>query len=363
MATRLAFEVPRHIASTPAGDQILHRVFYLSERDLQRLIVRALRVVSAENAVRLARDRLVSIFDDLAQTDAAARKKAASALALLANSGDEHAAAVVQALPALVSAPALRAEIVAGLHPSALTSPLVTFASLIRDPDRDVRRAIFTQIGELASDEDVLDLLASQLRGGDVQLRETLLRALDVDRKSDELRVFAPAKGNRWRLLEELVEAPEAGRVLSLEDALRDVDLPGRHRILRALGRRAVADAAAQDVLLRAVKGPSGVAALRALEHAAALPKPPASIVRALLDAAQSQDLLLREEALRMLASVQVPVDPELLSASLGHPSAPIRIQAALALWRRGNKAGEAMLLKAMTDPELGGEARAAIRN
>jgi hypothetical protein len=363
VAGRPAFEVPRHIAATPAGDPILHRVFYLSERDLLRLIVRALRMVSREGAIRLARERLATILDGLLHSDAAVRKAAARSLALLAGSGDEHAAAIVQALPSLDVPAATRADVAAALRPIGLTSPDVTLLGLIRDPDREVRRALAPRLAELAGDESMLDLLASELRTSDALVREALLEALGVERKADELRVHVPAARNRWRLLEELIEMPDAGRVQGPGDALADLDTPGRHRVLRALGRRAASDPVSQDVLLRAVRGRSPVAALRAVGHAAAAMKPPNQLLRTLIEASQSPDVLLREEALRSLAVLPFPVDGEVFVANLAHPSVAVRIQAALGLWRGGNEAGEAILRRAANHPELGAEVRAAMKN
>jgi hypothetical protein len=363
MGTRTEFEVPRHLAATPAGEPIFHRVFYLSERDLVRLVVRALRVVAPEPALRLARERLSPVLDDLLHADGGVRKRGAAALALLASSGDEHAAALVQNLPALGLLPATRAEIAGALHPSGLTSPGLTLAALLQDPEPDVRRALFQRMGEIAGVEDVLDRLASELSRPDPQAREVLLRALGVERRGEELRVPAPATGNRWRIVEELVDQPESPRIQGLDDVLRDVALYGRNRIFRALGRRAAADPGAQELLIRAAKGPNAVVALRAIARAASQAKPQSPLVKALVEAALGSEDLAREEALRGLASLTVPVDPEVPMASLAHPSRAVRIQAALALWRRGNRAGEAVLFAATGDLELGDEVRAALRN
>jgi hypothetical protein len=338
-------------------------VFFLSERDLLRLIVRALRVSAPAAGLRVARERLAAIVDDLGHADVQVRKRAARSLALLVNSGDEHAAAIVQSLGALGLPAATRVEIVEELHPGAPTSPEVTLAGILKDPDREVRRALFARAHELVDVDPMLDQLASELRGADGTAREALLKALDVERKGDELRIRSAAARNRWRIAEELIETPEAGRVQGLEDLLREVDPPARHRLLRALGRRAVADLAAQDLLARAVKGPSPVAALRALAPAAAALKPPSAPLRALVEAVHAPDALVCEEALRGLACCGAPVDLELLAGMLSHASIPVRIEAALALWRRGDRRGQAVLFAATTDREFGEEVRAAVRN
>ena len=226
-----------------------------------------------------------------------------------------------------------------------------------------MRRALFARLGEASSDEAVVDRLASEIRKNDGPAREALLRALSVDKKSDELTVREPARGNRWRIVEELIEVPEAGRVQGLDDALRDVERPARHRLMRALGRRASSDPAALDVLIRALKGPSPVAAARALGRAAAERDRPEQRGRArALDAARSADLLVREEALHALASIDAPADVQVLAGFLADPSAAVRINAALALWRRGDRSGEKILMAALSDRELGAQVRAALR-
>jgi hypothetical protein len=92
--------------------------------------------------------------------------------------------------------------------------------------------------------------------------------------------------------------------VQGLDEALRDVDRVARHRLLRALGRRAVADPAAQDTLVRAIRGASPVAAIRALERAVSAAPPAGNpALRAVTEAARSEDALVREEALRALGS------------------------------------------------------------
>jgi hypothetical protein len=362
METRMVFEVPRHFARTPEGDLLFERVFFLSERDLVRLLARALRLTDRAAAVRVARERLVSVMEDLAHADPAVRKKGARALALLASSGDEHAAALVQGLAALGLPAAVRADILGELHPCGVTSPAATFGDLVRDPDRDVRRALFGRIGEVATDEALLDRLASEIRTNDGPARDALLRALDIEAKGGEITVRAPAAGNRWRLVEELVEAPEIGRVRGLDDALKDVDRPARYRLLRALGRRAAADPALQEVLIRASRGGSPLAALRAIGVAAASMTPPNPMLGTLLEMARSADPVLREEALRAFAASDVPVDAALLAEGLTHPTPAVRVQAALALWRRGDRSGEKILLAAVSDPELGPAVRALLR-
>jgi hypothetical protein len=362
-AERDVFEVPRHIAATPEGERILHRVFYLSERDLLRLIVQSLRAVSRDAAVRLARDRLGATIEDAAGGDAAARKRACQALALLANSGDEHAVAVLQALPELGVPPAARSEIAAALRPSAFTSCAVTLRDLLRESDRDVRRALLARLGEVAGDEAAMDLLAAELRTSDVPAREVLLRALGVERKADELLVAAPASGNRWRIVEELIDLPDAGRVLGVDVILKEVGGEGRLRMLRALGRRAAGDASIQDLLMRTARGGGSgkVAALRALAAAAIGEKPPAQIIAAFADAAQSPDPLLREEALRCIAAAGIPVAPETLEASMTHPARAVRIRAAIALSRIGSRAGERVMLASLNDVEFGAEVKSVI--
>jgi hypothetical protein len=362
MQTRMVFEVPRHFATTPSGEKIFERVFYLSERDLLRLIIRALRVAAPEAAVRVARERLAPILEDLLHADAQLRRRAARSLGLLASSGDEHAAALVQSMGALGLKATTRVEVVEEIRPGALTSPEVTFAGILKDPDREVRRAFFSRAHELADVDTMLDRLASALPANDGTAREALLKALDVERKSDELRVRAPATRNRWRVVEELIEIPEAGRVQGLEEIIRDADRGARHRLLRALGRRAAADQAAQDLLVRSTKGPGAVAALRALAPVAAALKPPNAPLRALAEAVNAPDALVREEALRALAACTAPVDLEPLAGALSQPSEAVRIQAALALWRRGDRRGQTVLHAATAHDEFGAEVRAALR-
>jgi hypothetical protein len=235
-------------------------------------------------------------------------------------------------------------------------------AELVHDADREVRLALFGRLGLIAGDPAALDRLAGEIRPNDGALREALLRALDVENKAGELTVRAPAVGNRWRVIEELADLPEAGRLQGLDDALHDVDRPAQHRLLRALGRRASGDLVFQDVLLRAVKGPSAVAALRATAQAAAAMKAPNRMLAAVVEAARSPDALLREEALRALASSDLTVEGAVLAESLSHPAAAVRIQAALALWRRGDKSGEKLLLAALRDPDLGAQVQAVLR-
>jgi hypothetical protein len=361
MNEREAFEVPRHIATAPDGRRLLHRVFYLSERDLSRLLVHALRVTAPGEALALARERLAGILEDLASADGAARARGVRALLLLVNSGDEHAAAIVQGLESLGLPPGTRAAIAGGLRASAISAPEVTLRGLLRDSDREVRRAAFTSMSELAANEAMLAELAPELGTKDGQLRETLFAALGIERKADEVRVHAPGVANRWMLIEQLVGTPEAGRVQDIEPALEIVSAEGRNRIIRALGRRAAADEWARKPLLRTLSGPGRVAALRALAPAAAAAKPPSPLVAAFTEGIRSGDPLVREEALRAVGTHEIPVDAEALAESLAHPWPAVRIQAGLALWRLGDRRGQTILFAAMHDLELGARVRAAL--
>ena len=73
-------------------------------------------------------------------------------------------------------------------------------------------------------------------------------------------------------------------------------------------------------------------------------------------------DSLLREEALHALASIDAPADVQVLAGFLADASAAVRINAALALWRRGDRSGEKILMAAISDRELGAEVQAALR-
>ena len=90
--------------------------------------------------------------------------------------------------------------------------------------------------------------------------------------------------------------------------------------------------------------------------------KPPNPMLRTLLEMARSADPVLREETLHALAASDVSVDLAILSESLTHATPAVRVQAALALWRRGDKSGEKILLAAGSDPELGPAVRAVLR-
>ena len=54
----VTFQVPRHIFITPGGEVLMHRTYYLSERDLIRMVVRALRHVRPGRATELAIDAI-----------------------------------------------------------------------------------------------------------------------------------------------------------------------------------------------------------------------------------------------------------------------------------------------------------------
>jgi len=86
-----SFQVPREIFVTTSGRELIHRTYYLTERDLVRLMLRAARFTQTELPLKLARQRLAQLTRDLAASDDAVRGRAVDHLILLANSGDEHA--------------------------------------------------------------------------------------------------------------------------------------------------------------------------------------------------------------------------------------------------------------------------------
>ena len=95
------FQVPQQIFLMPDGRVIMHRTYYLSIRDWQRMMLRALRFSDPDCALRLARERLQPLRRRLMDDDVPVRARAAEQLAILINSGDEHATSLLGDLSTL----------------------------------------------------------------------------------------------------------------------------------------------------------------------------------------------------------------------------------------------------------------------
>ena len=132
MQTRMVFEVPRHIASTAAGER-LFETRLLPERARPRAPDRCARSVSRASRPpsRSPASGCLRSWRTWRAPTAPSGKRGARALGLLASSGDEHAAALIQGLPSLGLPAAVRVQVVEQLHPAAITSPATTFADLI----------------------------------------------------------------------------------------------------------------------------------------------------------------------------------------------------------------------------------------
>ncbi len=356
------FEVPRHIILGPEGEVLIHRVYYLAERDLLRLLVRGLRLVNPRIAADLARARLAPIVTDLQAADGTCRARGMDALALLVNSGDEHAVALLADLvPAKVPAPD-RLMIVNRIFVDAIEFTTSAISGLLQDPDASVRRRLLQRIAASSKASELLEPALSALRDGDAGVRAAALEALGVEARDGLLVVGAADAGRRWRIFEELLRAEAADHLSGLTEALRSGDDEGRNRLLRAIAAKVATDGGAARVLLTRA-GDADPGAVYALRLASRSSLPATAVRDVVLRQAGSPCELVAQEAMRILGARESGVDAEVLERGLRHPSKAVNVEAALGLARRGRSDVRSLLQREARDPEFAEAIRAVLGN
>ena len=358
------FQVPREIAVTPGGRVLIHRHYYLSERELVRLMLRAARFLQDELPLRLARARLRPLLTALAAPAGEARRRALRHLALLVNSGDEHARALLLD-PANLGLPAAeRLRLLEAILPETFTFKAAALRGFAHDPDPRVRAATYSLLADGSEDPDVVRLLAGRLHESHPKAREALLRALRILDRAGRLIVQDPGRNGRWRILAALIDQDSAGRLPPIDP--REVPDEARGTLLRRLVELPNPEPFLEVVTEWPLDGWENVAGLRAARpllrrHLGAGHN---DQLRTLLRlASRSGDALLREEAVIEMgfdsASEQIPI----LRASLEDENVFVRFQAAAALLRRDDTSGVVTLAGLLDHPLLANAAQEALRS
>ncbi|NRA95076.1 MAG: carboxypeptidase regulatory-like domain-containing protein [Planctomycetes bacterium] len=360
----VSFQVPRHIVIAPDGEVMMHRTYYLSERDLVRMVIRAIRHVQPSRAVTLARRRLSRLRHRLVDSSADARASAARDLVALVNSGDEHAVALLADLTPLGVLPSVRRDIASGIVVDALGFPDSALRPFVTDPDPIVRQVAVARTAGARDADAIVRLLSDAIVDPDRSVAESARTAIGVGTHADGLVVLRPQDGNRWRLLAGLLRARPATEVSGMQHVLRKGGSVGRNRILRILVGMASTDNTAWNVVRKQARKNNldAVPALRALRAA-----PPKNRDDGLTELADihfgSASALRREEAMRLAGIVRTGKALGLLGEGLEDWEPGVQVAAALGLLSTRHGGCAPILMRYLDDPIYGPEIRAVLRN
>lgn len=361
-----SFSVPKEILVTPGGREILHRTYYLSERELVRVMLRGARFMQPELPLRLARARLAPLCRRLAGTDPEERARAVDDLVLLVNSGDEHARALLGDLPDLGVTAAFRVSVVSRLVMPGIHFPASALRSLVRDLDPDVRRAACRRLEEVVADPDVVDLLASRLDEPDPKTAEVLHTVLGLRSGEDGWVVDAPTEGKRWRLVEELLARVPPDRIAGLSGLLDVLPAKARHRLLRAAAGGSPGSRG-ENLVLRELRSgdQDAIGAIRAVELMLERRDDPdrEACWRALAAASQSGRPLMRETALEAVTRHFPFRSPLLLEQALKDLVFTVRFRAARLMAAEGDAAGARVLLEGFRWPGTSRQAQESLQS
>lgn len=360
----ISFQVPRHIFITPDGEVIMHRTYYLSERDLVRMVIRAIRHVKPVRALELAQRRLSRLRHRLVAPTAAERHAATRDLIALVNSGDEYAVALLQDLVPLGVRASQRAEVAGGIVVDAVRFPDTALRPLVEDKDPAVRQAMVARTAGARDTEAIVRLLADAIVDPDHSVAASARTAIGVGTRADRLVVLRPQDGNRWLLLEGLLRARKANEVAGIHHVLRQVGTVGRNRILRRLARAASTDGAAWKLVHGEAKkeGLDAMAALRALR--AALPEGKSEKLTALVELHfGSASALQREEAMRLASKIRTGKALALLRDGVEDWEPKVQVAAAIGLLPTRLPGCAPVLLRYLDDPNYSDEIRATLRS
>ena len=236
-----SFQVPRQIFVTPAGEVLEHRVYYLTERDLQRLTLRSMRRVNPRAAYALAAGRLSGLLAAL-RSGGAPSRQAAEDVARLAASGDEHAVALCAGLVHAGIATELRLYLLDLLPVEALYAPGSALTPFLHDPDQTIRVRAATKLAAVADDSEVVAVLVAYLQSVDAATRKAAEVALGVRREGDLVLTAQLTPAAQLRVLEALLCDVSVAHLPGLAAVLDSAATPQRARLLRALARHAYKD-------------------------------------------------------------------------------------------------------------------------
>lgn len=358
------FTVPRHFFVSADGRILAERGYYLSERALRWMVLRALRDSGSDAAVWTCLRRLQPLWRTLCaggETDE--RREAVATLARLVESGDGYAAMLLRGV-ALDALPGdVRLQILDALLVPALNDPARALQGFLHDTEPAIRMRAWQRLAAVSTRLDGAAAAGALAVEEDDSVLAAALRTLRIEERGEALVVADPDVGERWRLVEILLGRADAASVKGVDAVLDQVGTEGRNRILRVLVQNPEDETGIRRVFSLASAPDAGaVAAMRAL--AASSPELDARVRDLLTTQLKCPDALVRQEAATALgrrAATAATAATPALEAALLDADQPVRVAAAIALWRLGSRAGGSVLVDSVDDPELGAEARALL--
>lgn len=318
------FTVPLHLVIGPDLEVLERREFFLSERDLVRLIVRSVRRLAPERVVPLARERWRTLVQRLAADALRGDGTAARDLVTLAHGGEEHAIVLLRELGAIGLDGAARLAVLDALQPACLTHPASALRPFLEDPEPRVRARAIAKLAPLTADGEVLSLLAPHLFDEDFDVSETAATVLGVRDTGLSLEVARVEQGERWRLLLPIIANFPSETLLGVDEIIARGEPVSCNALLDALARHTSQDAQAYEPLYRAAIG-GGIVGVRALHVLQRTPLPLYIDARDILEPAfVSREVLVRRAGVQLARAWNqaVPrwllddVDPEVRALS-----------------------------------------------
>lgn len=357
-----SFQVPRQILVAPSGEVLEHRVYYLTERDLQRLVVRSIRRVNPAAAAELAKVRLSGLLKALSGAHA---QQAAEDLARLAASGDEHAVALFAVLePAGVSA-ATRKRILAAVPAESLFAAGSALDPFLADPDAAIRIAAAAQLAAVGDDADVVRALCARLGTESSHgVRAAFEAALGVkeDRSHGvKLRTAHLAPAAKLPVLLALVPRHELHELVDIAAALQSAEPADRARLLRAIAGGVHQDGTARQVIEASARAcdTAVLGALEAVRLELCGEQERAGFAILATELSRSSEAHWRLAALRLL--LKLNPGPATANPALHDADPEVAAEAALHLLESGQKGVALLVLDLIDDVCHGRRARAAL--
>ena len=361
---KVPFQVPQHILLGANGEVLLRVEFFLSERELLRLVLFGLRHVKPQRALALARERLLRLRQRLVSFDAEVRARALQDLVLLVNTGDEHAAALLGDLALLGVAPGERAGAVARqLVPDAIRRFDSALRPLIRDPDPTVRLVTAARVAGAKDGTALVDLLSDAITDPDPKVAMAARNAVGVGTRGDQLVVMNPSEGDRWRLVTRLLARQQALLIDGVRAVIHSTNVVARNRVLRRLAQRCDHDDLAYRLIMESAMK-DDIAALPALRAIrSARPRSRRGQLDALVDVHfGSSSRLQREEAMHLASWVGSEAARELQAEGLDDWEPDVQVAAALGRLALRDPRCAPIILQWIDDPVRGPSIRAALR-
>jgi len=215
-------EVPQHIFLRPSGELIERRMFYLGFEALRNMIMRAIRVVNPERALRAAAEHYEDVLEPFRYGSAAERAAALRDLLVLADNYDEVARTALLAIDPSVLSPEQERAVLDRFLPGASEDRAWFVTRLLLEGSPALRVEAVRRLRVEEGDAAFSILVSALGSAQSATLRARIEEALGVVRTRDEVRFPGMTDAQRREAALALARQADPAALPALFECVRD---------------------------------------------------------------------------------------------------------------------------------------------